>query len=121
MIDRRQLVVGAGVSLVVMHVPAWRAGTAQPELIAAHWAPTRHFAVGDQLGYVCESIMRARILLYTVVVTSVREERGGWNFSMESLGQPATLYPEGEPYDSYDRDATKRLWHLLKFGPARPQ
>ena len=118
MIDRRQFAVGAGVSLVAIHVPALTAGA--PELVASHWSPTRHFAVGDQLGYVCESIMRARILLYTVVVTSVREERDGWNFKMESIGKPGLLFPEGEPYNSYNREAPKRLWHLFRFGPARP-
>jgi hypothetical protein len=119
MIDRRQLIVDAGVSLVAVSVLP--AAVAKAELLASHWAPTCRFAVGDQLGYVVDSFMRCNTLLYTVVVTEISEERGGWNFETESIGKPVLLFPEGEPYNSYDQEAPKRLWHLFRFGPARPR
>jgi hypothetical protein len=119
MIDRRQILVGSASALVVFHIAPASVGVgiAKPKLLASHWEPTRRFTVGDELGYVVDSFMRSRTLLFTVVVTGMSEERGGWNFEMESVGQPGALFPNGAPYNSYTHEAAKRLWHLFRFGP----
>ena len=122
MIDRRQILIGAAVSLLAARITPWPASRQAPGLYATHWSPTRRFAVGDRVGYVVDSFLDRRMLFFTAAVTKVRQERGGWIVNLQSSDPPDVLRRRGGAVHSDDYDfeeSWRHLWHLIKLPALR--
>jgi hypothetical protein len=124
MIDRRQLIVGAGAVLAVSPLAVAMPAITRRSHLASVWWLDRIYNLGDKLGWVSEWNDVRGSLLHTVVVTEIEQvESGGWEFGLDTILEPGVLiYPDPLPRDSCDYECfecQKRLWHLSRITAAR--
>lgn len=121
MMDRRQILVGSAAALVAVHLPLVAPAVVRRPHFASTWWWERIYDLGDKLGWVSGWEDWQQSLLRTVVVTEIEAaEIGGWNFGLDTVGEPDVLvYPDPSPPDSYNYETLKRLWHLSRLTPRR--